>query len=65
MPFTCKIVVSCLFIGVSVNPRNLVIVALILVGVVSVASLMLPSGPGLTGVEGDFVGEERGEFSSG
>lgn len=47
------------------NPRNLVIVALILVGVVSVASLMLPSGPGLTGVEGDFVGEGSGTDFSG
>ena len=36
------------------NPRNLVIVALILVGVISVAALLLPSGPGLSGVGGEY-----------
>ncbi len=42
------------------NPRNLVIVALILVGVVSVASLMLPSGPGLSGIEEESFGDGGG-----
>ncbi len=52
------------------NPRNLVIAALILVGVVSTAYLFLPSGPGLPTGGGDSVngfdrsGEPRGGSSS-
>ena len=41
------------------NPRNLVIVALILVGVFSVAFILLPSGPDMPGV-GDEYGDSYG-----
>jgi len=42
-----------------VNPRNLVIVALILVGVFSVAFILLPSGPDMPGM-GDEYGDSYG-----
>lgn len=47
------------------NPRNLVIVALILIGVVSIAVLLLPSDPGMPGMGGEYGDNVGGSDFSG